>query len=1147
MTKHFIAQLNSEQEGYVRGRIELNDIHFPWEDSGLLETLTKPISREYERYGASNKDDERSAVAIANEVIDKINDGKVASDEIEKLRSSIEQSNGYLAHRLQSILWRLSDHVEKNTGLLIFGEGGIGKTYFLYELIQELKKGDRNYLAAFNGKAIRSIADCGIQTISKATEGQFVLVIDGFNELSDNECQIAYQLIEDVQALPFASIIVSTRSNSPDSRLDKLRSLFRHSIQFEGVDGYAAFEALAGCPSSIYAQYQSFLLSHNPRTIKAIAYAIQKKIDGNPDEKTALIQRTTIVEDAIKRSLGVDAWANTKKICEHLYATKRSFFSRQEANDLLGSSTEQYLQNAVQNGLIYEYSDGDDLSYHFASESQLQWLIARSVNDDLRSISFCGDTIDTAKRVAEVISNNSTYLTVHEMCQAAMDKYVNQGPAVFKALAIAFWEADLDFDFYRIITDTVFPDDYDFSILTSNAKITAGQALLHFGGFSNKPFNLTNFANNILVNNPLELDRFYIENWTPFDLSELVLRVKNISEFVARMEVIPDEAREEWLWLSVWTSWSPELRVRSWAQRLMFVLCDKSMWCTKEILEIWNKVPDIYVRRAISNTIRHLSVSKRNSPEIGAFLENILGDPSLCDSITISYLIEATEQKASFSDFSSRDYYGQNLNNHLSQEKFELARSMIWTCDLLFKDFLPLDIYRLNNGVIDFDGLGRFFDTPKNEVRSWNGELTSRLHCTPGGKCKGWMRLDKRIESFLPIPFDRKPLDNNALCCALVFLLENRFQVHGGTLQETLGEFKSGYRAEAIRTPNMKVLDEALHILLGSIAANYFTDELSLCAGKQCLCGFREYEESCWHEPTAIHLRMPATNSTIERAKKQLETRFENPIKKERAWFDNHEGIQEELVGLVSPVIIKKQSWKPLALSAREKIHDSDPDRRFRADLQYSNEYIISVTFNSNDHLYGVREDRMLTIEHGEYAGNIADYGKDDNGFCLWLPSPDTDKDDPHTHQILMPPQTIVSELGLTYVPKEGVFVDSDGHIAAICDGGYENYYEDTICNLVLLREDLFDKLSKRGDVRYFAFSERFHHETGYANGSDLHWELNADGVVLASFPNGSTESLETIPNNCATCYFGDQWTDDANCDDELESFINLCDEYIEA
>ena len=198
---------------------------------------------------------------------------------------------------------------------------------------------------------------------------------------------------------------------------------------------------------------------------------------------------------------------------------------------------------------------------------------------------------------------------------------------------------------------------------------------------------------------------------------------------------------------------------------------------------------------------------------------------------------------------------------------------------------------------------------------------------------------------------------------------------------------------------------------------------------------------------------MPATNSTIERAKKQLETRFEDPIKKERIWFDNHEGIQEELASLVSPVIVKKQSWKPLALSARKKIHDSDPDGRFWANLQYSNEYIISVAFNSNKHLHGVREDRMLTIDYGEYTGNIADYGKSDNGFCLWLPSPDTDKDDPHAHQILMPPQSIVSELGLTYVPKDGVFADPNENIAAICDGGYENYLEDTICSLILLRK----------------------------------------------------------------------------------------------
>jgi len=225
-------------------------------------------------------------------------------------------------------------------------------------------------------------------------------------------------------------------------------------------------------------------------------------------------------------------------------------------------------------------------------------------------------------------------------------------------------------------------------------------------------------------------------------------------------------------------------------------------------------------------------------------------------------------------------------------------------------------------------------------------------------------------------------------------------------------------------------------------------------------------------------------------------------------------------------------------------VKDDSQDRKWTHNLKCSSEYLISVAFNSDKHICDDRDDRMLTIEHEEFKGNVVDYENGDSSRCLWLPSPDVEKDNPRAHQILLPPQTLVRALNLSYVQKEGVFVDEDGAIAIICDGECENYFEDSICNLILLRADLFERLLGLGDVRYFAFSERFSPNRGYGNKSDRHWELDASGELRASCLNESKPRKDVVPGFCDGCYFSEPRLFDLEVD-ALNAFSQFTFDYL--
>jgi len=197
------------------------------------------------------------------------------------------------------------------------------------------------------------------------------------------------------------------------------------------------------------------------------------------------------------------------------------------------------------------------------------------------------------------------------------------------------------------------------------------------------------------------------------------------------------------------------------------------------------------------------------------------------------------------------------------------------------------------------------------------------------------------FRDFLPIEFEKEQLDQQRLMNCMVFLTRSWLEHYGGSLQDLLGVFRpvNPYR-DTYTTPNMKPFDLASYELLGSLASNYYVDEIVLGNGSHQRCGFCQYEEQAYNEPGIIHVCTPSSNLITDSAKTKMERRIVSPEDKSRAWFDDIDEAYSELLNMITSIKIGRTEWQPIALSAKNKV-------RLGNDLISSNEFVISIAFNT--------------------------------------------------------------------------------------------------------------------------------------------------------------------------------------------------------
>lgn len=1114
--KH-IEAINQRQLSTKKPVIDKEETHYEWEDTSLLPLLCEGIPRIYPRNVAKeDQESEEEAIRLANELVSSENKDLNYLKFEEDFNALISSTNGYISYRLENLKYSLINDAKARKGLLIYGEGGIGKTYFLYELAQKLKAKHMPFLVAFNQEGIIKLSALNWHSLIAAYPDGFTLIIDACNELDDDAFALSLILISKALDNNHVNVVVTTRSESPTARIEDLERVLPASVEFQGVNPDRAFSVLAESADQIIVQFQDVLFSRNPRNLNAMLTMI-REFRPNEDGRNATTQRTALVERCIKKSLSKQQWNQTKQICKFLLDSDSIGFSKNDAESILGRESNQYLASMIEQGFLecYDYRKGET-RYYYSSESQIRYVIARCLNNEFSKINACDyDEDELIDSIVKLVAKRSSYSNDHEMIQVTIDRYIDRG-SIFLAKLLEKLEAHgLTPDWERIFSQTIFPLEWGFSSFVAIYDVEVDWAFLHFSGILNTPFNLTNYINALFLVDKSLVDSFFVKKWENWELEPILSRMQNLSDFVSHTRRVPSAAITEWVWFSIWCSYSSNLTLRALSQRLLFSLCDSSSEALRETIAAWKIVKDVFARRAITKAISHLDKNTKNTDIVRQLVESAICDENITDSIVIANICAISEGQIAPVDFNARNIYLELEDFQPDENDLKTFMHQADMIDLVHKNFFPFDIYAMQKGCIDFGYFSSFISTPLGTIRSWNDSLRGKLNCQPGGECKGWLKHTEDFKDFLPIEFETDELDQRQLMNCMVYLSKAWLEYYGGNLKELLGVFKplNPYH-ETLYTPNMKPFNIASYELLGSLASNYYVDEIVLDGTSLSRCGFCQYDEQAYNEPGIIHVCTPSSNIVTDSAKSKLEQRIVSSENKDREWFDNVDEAYSEILNMISSIKIGKMEWQPIALSSNYKIRKGH-------DLISSNEFVISIALNTNQHICGNHDDRYLTIEHESFKGNIKDYRMSDIGLCKILDAPDNHCTITERNQILLPPPALIRKLNLTFDFKTACFIDASSNETIIaCDGAPGNYYEEPIHNLILMRKDVYDELIQNEAITFFAFSERFHGEGGYGNACDRHWEFLPDGTLIADYPNGGNILPKETPESCNGCFF---------------------------
>lgn len=1108
-----ISTFNAVQLNCKKPSADNEIAHFEWEDTGLLSLLLDGQPCLHYRYFSDRdlQDEENVAVKIANRLIR----AHAADKDLVKFEAafseSINSSHGYLRERLCEIEPQVVKNAKMLKGLLIYGEGGIGKTRFLYDFCRGLEAKGRPFLACFNQGAFVKLKNFGLLAFKNLVQDGCTLIVDACNELEDDAFDFAMELIEETLKAPNSNVVVSTRSESPTSRLCELQASVPYSIEFKGVNPYRVYDTLSECSDELIVQFQDMLFSRNPRNLNAVIKKI-KAINDGVGPNAAAAQRSSLVESSIKEALSRGRWTETKMICKRLLNSNSLVFSKRDADSILGYDSSQYLTEMIEQGFIQSF-DYEGIRYTFSSESQIRFVIARSLNDELDQIDEADLGEDKlANSVAKITASKCGFVNDYEFVQVCVDRYLRRGPSFLAKLLRALEDNGQEIDLVRLFAQTIFPVDWDFESFNAKCCVDTDWAFLNFAGLANTPFNLTHCIQGYLFEKPSTVDAIFRKAWDEFTLHPLISRLQNIADYVSHTGRVPGGAKDEWVWLSIWCSFASNMKLRALSQRLMFFLADSDPSVADFLIEVWPYVHDVYARRAIAKTLAHLSIEIRCGDAVEGFLDRAVDDPEITDSIVISYLCKTSGGKFSPVDFSAKNHYLAFRDIKPSKKDIDCFIKQVNRIDLHLKGYLPLNVYTLGDGL-DFACSTRFISADISSVTDWNRSLSALLKCPQEGDCKGLVVRHDDFNEVLPVNFDIRPLDKKVLLDCAVVLADKWLHVYGGTLDELLGTFVSvDIRAPSLINPNFKPFDLAIHELLGSLSANYYIDEIVLGGEGFNTVGFAQYEETAEQEPGVIHTCSASADMRIDTAKGKIERRLVSPLDKEFVWFNDTGEALIEIKGLIESLRLGKVEWIPLAFSVKKRVHSDN-------ELQCSNEIIVSIAINSEKHICGCSDDRYLTIEHDSYEGNAKDFGKAQGSNCVDLEAPDRRSVSVERNNILLQPPTLVDMLDLSFNPRNACF-ERDDEAVILCDGNPGNYYEEPVHNLILIRRDVLEEVALTADLRYFAFTERYQEEFGYDNACDRHWELDLDGNELASYPNnGGMNDLQSSLA-CLGCRF---------------------------
>ena len=1084
------------------------DLSFQWQDRYLMNTLLKQFDRIYSYSNSPDGLSRDESLSELNRLISNQNDRVITESQfIENMEENINK----LIKKYPEIEYRNEYNInyykkELNFAnrLLIYGEGGIGKSYYLYKLSEQLKSKNIPYLCLYS-KYTKEIPKVIMKELLDCQK-EFYLIIDAFNELSNSEQQEMLKFLIKISNKLNINIIISYRSRNLDDDVEnKLKEILPNYYKFEGVEYENSLERLIETYGIELGKYLDIIETNNPLYLKMLYTILDNTAKNKKRRKNKrrfvdnkigdLVQVTSILETYIRIISGNgNYWEATKKVCSFMFDHGRTDIVYDEIRNLLDEFTDEYINKMMKENLIDFYIYKDEKNYIFQMQYMSDYLIVRSLNNIIED--------KKEDEIIEIINQKITknHSWIEPIAILIFDKY--KGTNIEKALNIIVkskLKDNLNFDIFKKMTF----NDEQIEVLQKRLKCSNDSSnMLILGGYHNRPFNCVNYFNNILLSNRSEIKKLSFG----YSYSTPLLKLKNA--LYNMILIKKDNAYvKEMFWYAFWLSSVSNERIRNLSLKLLYDITSKFKNYADELAHLYSKVDDYYLKKSIVHVLTSLSGVSDESIEI---LNNIYTDKNELDSENIYRISNMLEDKNNYINLTKKNLYSEFDATIKVDEKLDLSHILLMA-DMYEKYVLKFERYNSENSLKIYE---KFILNDKNEITKWNKELNKIFKCiNKNGYCK---------YGHYGITFNEVHPELKTT----VYSPEKLFLVYQEIFKKVCSEYNYSYDKEKDRFDEYlnpfsdsllkKCLLITQDIVLGSLMCNYYIDEISIYNDNKTL-GYSVYEPmNLLEEELNICSPISLYCESIDHLNNKIEKRFKLNDVRDEAWYNNVELSINNICSLLIPIDYEGKQWIPISIQIHRFI-SNDKHQHL-----YTESYDWTIGIDPIQHLIGDSDSRDLTIDRERYNKNIDLYVQNNFIKSIDIKCIKYDSKDFKNTNLSFPPSAIINELNLKYDNTFSTWKNDRGEIIVYCDNNNSDFYKDAITNAVYIRKDYLDIISKNHQVVYWAYTEKNYLDKGWNEDASLHLELDGNGNVISKYQNNSLKNNKNSFNkNCKKCKYG--------------------------
>ena len=1017
-------------------------------------------------------------------------------EEIAKKISDIQNLKGSW-HGLS--LYEIETYMSLHSFCLISGEGGIGKSYFIKCFEEQLEQNNIEHLCIY-GKFEKNTNNINVEEIIKASDEGFVFVFDAINEISEEGQNNLIDILTELKKYPRIRIIISYRTNSMDNViLKKYQEISEYEYKFPGVSFESALSEILRLSVSDVYMYEDILYSNNALLLSMLCDVLSsQKLVAKTENGIASI--TFILEQYIKKTIGkvfkdsltcqgIDVWKDTKRVAQWMY---RNAKKRIDETSLLSviKTGENFLSSMIQMGFMDAYESDDEKYYHFIIDSLTDFLIARSLFEDISGKNY-EEQISIIKLKVESLYNLEEALIIAIFDNISPD---------YKKIKDLIKDTELieHLDFNTLVKVHFKRDDIKV-FLEMFKPIDHSDLLQSMGGYTDKPFNCSNY-----------LFDYYCESRERLcELSNILAgyhvqngiknRLKNVLYFTT-LNDRTDKREDEAFYFSLLCCAAPNKDVRCLAMKLLYEVVSKNECYVDRVILEYNRIFDFYIQEAV---IYVLSQMRKDNSKIIDFYKKIIAEQDNLNAKSLRRISAYFGKPYSYINWNRKNLFKYNEDAVVS----DYLSDILFYVDIMNKDFLPFRYW----GKDHINMYTKFLANDKNEISSINNYLYNKYSCVCGGKCSGWLAFENRIMPEIASIAEIKILDMNSFMESFEKVFRYIFEYYNISADRKSMNIREGDFHHSVY---MKGVDIATGLYYGSLMCNYYTNQFATYNNIQNSIGYEVYDPLEYGEDVIITAPIPTYQDFIERLGDYAINSLEMPVQRDVCWVGNVELTRRNVLHLLETVELKHQKW--VMLAGRVSLHEED-----KYETRWKDTYDLWCCSSENETIYDDGNARYLTIELEEYIGNLNSYPDNESKpwLCKNVKNINNQSEVFEKTSLVLPPSNIIRFFNLKLNVSDLSWETQDKEKVIICNNNKNSYYRDPIGGTVFIRKDYFDKFLEGNTVKYFAFTERFIPDTGYADETSLHFEI-VNGKIEKEIKNNGVYSRRNNGDNplCSAC-----------------------------